>query len=204
MWYPAKVTVAPASEPISLAEAKSQCGVSGSDKDSVLNLLIAASRQFVENYCGIRIVEQTVEVECDGWVDFHRLPIAPLISVSGITYTDTAGDTQTVATSVYLVNTHDLRPSITLKYNQLWPTIQLGSRIKVTAEVGYETVPSDLKSAMLLSVGKHFAMSGRDMSVRSETVEGIGSTQWGGIEQTASQLDKASAILLENYRIWPL
>lgn len=204
MWYPAKVTEAPASEPVTLAEAKAQCGVSGTDKDPVLNLLIAASRTFVENYCGIRIVSQTVEVECDDWSDFRRLSIAPIIDVTVIEYVDTAGDVQTLPTSVYLVNDFHLQPSITLKYNQRWPAIQMGSKIKITATVGYETVPSDLKAAILLSISKHFSMSGRDMGVRSEAVEGIGTTQWGGIEQTAGQLDTAATILLENYRMWPL
>lgn len=204
MWYPAKVTVPPASEPVTLAEAKSQCGVAGSDKDAALNLLIGASRAFVENYCGIRLVEQTVEVECDDWADFGRLTIAPLIDVTSIEYIDTAGVEQTLPTSVYLARADNLSPSITLKYNQRWPSIQLGSRIKVTAQVGYETVPGDLKYALLLSIGKHFSMSGRDMSIRSEEVEGIGTIQRGGIEQTAVQLDAASTILLENYRTWPL
>lgn len=204
MWYPVKVTVPPSSDPVTLAEAKAQCGVTGSDKDSVLNLLIGASRSFVEGYTGIKLVEQTVEVECDDWSDLARLTAAPLIDVTSITYVDTAGDLQTLATTVYAVNSDDLRPSITLKYNQRWPAIQLNSRIKITADLGYETMPSDLKAAILLMISKLFGMSGRDMSVRSETVEGLGSTQWGGIEQTVAQLDRASATLLENYRIWPL
>lgn len=204
MWYPAKVTEAPASEPVTLAEAKAQCGVASSDKDAVLTLLISASRTFVENYCGIRIVSQTVEVECDDWADFRRLSIAPIIDVAAIEYVDTLGVAQTIPTTVYVVNDYSLQPCIALKYNQRWPATQMGSKIKVTATVGYETVPADLKAAILLSISKHFSMSGRDMGVRSEAVEGIGTTQWGGIEQTAGQLDTAATILLENYRMWPL
>lgn len=204
MWYPPKVTTPPANEPVSLAEAKAQCGVSGNDSDAALNIQISAARSFVEAYCGIHIVGQTVEVTCDGFADFCRLPIAPVLTLTAITYVDTAGDPQTLSTDVYQLRDDGLRPRIELKYGQQWPAVRSRNRIKVTATVGYATVPADLKAALLLTISKMFAMSGRDVGVRSETVEGLGSTQWGGIEQVTEQLDNATRSLLENYRTWPL
>lgn len=157
MWYPATITVAAASEPITLAEAKAQCSVDAdeSEFDTLLTRLIASARAFVERYCGVRFASQTVEIKCDSFADFARLPEAPVSEVAAITYTDTAGDEQTLASSVYELRSDGLEASIVLQYNQQWPSIRPGSRIVVTAVVGM-TAPDDVKHAMLLFIADAF------------------------------------------------
>ena len=41
-----KVITAPTSEPITLAEAKAQCRVDGTDEDTLITSLIGAARQY--------------------------------------------------------------------------------------------------------------------------------------------------------------
>ena len=103
MWYPSKVAVAPAVEPISLALAKQQCGIpaASTNRDVELTAAIAGARSLVEKVCGIRLVTQTVDMVCDGFGDLGTLPDAPLQSVTSITYVDTGGEPQTVPTAVY-------------------------------------------------------------------------------------------------------
>lgn len=155
-WYPATVTVAAASEPVTLAEAKAQCRVDGTEDDAYLTALIAAARGHIEGYCGTPLISRTVTVKCDCFDDFAHFPIVPLGSVSSVSYVDGAGATQTLSTSVYEVRSDGLTASLALKNGQSWPTIQAGSRITVTASVGYSAVPDATKHAALLLVALWF------------------------------------------------
>lgn len=150
MWYPAATTVAPASEPITVDEVKAQSRIESTDEDTYLAVLIAAARAHVESMCGIAVITQTRVVKCDGFDDFDRLPIGPVASIASITYVDTDGNTQTLATSVYELRSDGLSASIVLKSGQSWPTIQTGSRITVTAVCGTAAAPAEIKQAMLL------------------------------------------------------
>lgn len=153
-WYPPTVTVAAASEPVTLDEARIQTRWDDSTaNDSALTLYIASARAHVEAYCGTPLVSRTVTVKCDSFADFAVFPVVPVQSVSSVSYVDTAGATQTLAASVYEVRSDGLTASLVLKADQSWPSIQTGSRITVTAVVGYVAVPDDIKHALLLLIG---------------------------------------------------
>lgn len=155
MWYPAKVTAID-SDPITLAEAKAQCRVDVGDDDGQLQDLIAAARDHIEKYCNIRLAEQTVEVKCDSFTDMDRLPVAPAQSVTAIAYRDTTGAEQTLSSDVYEARFDDLEAAIVLQYGQRWPAIQPGSRITLTAVVGYEALPPAMKVAMLMFIADSY------------------------------------------------
>ena len=154
-WYPHTVTVA-GRYPVTLAEAKAQCRVDSNDEDTLLDGLIAAATEYVELYCGTVIDVRTLAVKCDDFCDFAKFPVTPLATVTGITYVDSAGATQTLSTDVYEVRTDNLTASIVLKFGQSWPSIQSESRITVTATAGYTVAPAPIKQAILLLVGQWF------------------------------------------------
>lgn len=151
MWYPAAVTTPAAAEPVSRAQAKQQCNIDPDDTedDALLDRLIAAARNHVEKYCGSRFAAQTITVKCDCFADMARLPEAPVASITSISYIDTAGNSQTLAASVYELRADGLEAAIVLKYSQAWPAIQPGSRITVVAVVGYAAAPEAVAQAML-------------------------------------------------------
>lgn len=206
MWYPAVIDNPPASEPITSAQVKAQCSIAMSDtsRDAVIAILIPAARAAVQSYCNIRLVSQTVSVHCDGFSDFVRLPEAPIKTFGGIVYVDLEGTEQTLDPSVYEVRKEGLAPSIVLKYGQRWPSIRPGSRIKITATCGWDTVPADLVSALLLTVSKLMSFARDDMTKRREVVEGVGETQWGGVVDASNAIDETVRSLLEPYRNWSL
>lgn len=154
MWYPPTVTVAAASEPVTEAEARAHCRVDSGDMTTEIPIYIASARAYVEAYTGTPIVSRTVTVKCDSFDDFAHFDLAPVTSISSVSYVDTAGATQTLSTDVYEFRTDKLEASIVLKYGQSWPDIREGSRITVTAVVGYAAVPADIKHAVLLIVGQ--------------------------------------------------
>jgi uncharacterized phiE125 gp8 family phage protein len=171
MWYPAKITVAAANEPITLDEVKAQGIVDHSDDNAILGRLIKAARDHVEHYCGVRFASQTIEAKCDCFADLCRLRESPVSSLTSISYVDVAGATQTVAATVYELRADGLEASITLRYGQAWPTIQPGSRITLTVVVGYESAPEAVRHAMLMLVATWYAQ--RENILVGATVENL-------------------------------
>ncbi|WP_234838944.1 head-tail connector protein [Sinorhizobium meliloti] len=120
------------------------------DDDADIDLLVKSARDNIEKYCNVRFASQTVEMKCDGFCDLQRLPEAPVSSVTSIKYIDADGVEQTLADSVYELRADGLEAEIVTKYGQQWPPIRLGSRITVTAVVGYAAAPPAVKHAALL------------------------------------------------------
>lgn len=152
MWYPARVTVPADGEPVSSDEVKGQIRVDYADDDGLIDRLIAAARAYVEKYCGPRLATQTISISADGFSDLVRFPEAPVQSITSISYVDVDGISQILPTSVYEVRADGLDVSIVLKYSQHWPPIRPTTRITVAAVVGYDTVPPDVKHAILLLI----------------------------------------------------
>lgn len=157
-WYPATITEAPADEPVTVDDLKRQIVVEESDDDALLERLIKSARSHVENYTGLWLVEQTITAKCDAFSDLRRLPFAPLQTLSSISYVDVDGADQTVSTSIYEVRVDGLDASIVLKFNQQWPVQRRGSRITVTAVVGYDDeIPPSISHAMLMLIAFWYA-----------------------------------------------
>lgn len=154
-WLPTLVTAEPVIEPITLDQAKAQCRASGGSGEdwAALTGYIKAARQHIENYCGIRLVQQTIEMRCSSFCDFASLADAPIQSISSIAYLDPAGATQTLAASVYQPVLYGLEPLIRLKPSQAWPALlSVPDAITVTAVAGYQVVPQTICHAMLLLI----------------------------------------------------
>lgn len=154
MWYAPTVITPAASEPVTVAEAVVNLNMAVGENDPKVEAAIAAARAVVEARTGTRLMEQTVAVKCDGWDDMARLEVAPIKSVSSIVYVDTAGADQTLSTDAWELRADGdtLDPSIVLKYGQHWPATRTGSRITLTAAVGYTVLPTDLKHAVKMLV----------------------------------------------------
>lgn len=154
MWYPPKVTTPP-TEPITVEDAKRQCVVLHEDDDRLFEGLIAAARDYIEKYTGTMLAPQTVEIKCDSFADLARLPIGPVTSVA-VSYLDTAGAEQTLPEERYELRADGLEAAIVPAYGAQWPVGRPSSRIKVTAEAGYESLPASIRHAMLLWIAEAY------------------------------------------------
>lgn len=205
MWYPATVTTAPTSEPVTPAQARQQCAGSSSDDGATLRRLISSERGFVEKYCGIKIVTQTLTLKCDSFSSFERVPAAPVQSVTSITYTDVDGVGQTLDSSLYEVRSDRFDVAIVLNFGQSWPAIQRGSRIAVIVVAGFAdpSAEADLISAILLRIGNSFHFNKRgDPMLRMKSIEGVSRKEWDNTGAMDAVFRKAVSDLLENYRCW--
>jgi uncharacterized phiE125 gp8 family phage protein len=149
MWYPPTET-APASEPVSVEEAKRHLRVFHDDDNDYLGAVISTARDHVEKYCGARWTEVELAANCDDWCDLAFLPFSPLSGLTSISYVDTDGASATVDSALYEFRA-DAR-SIVLKPGYSWPARQHGSRISVVVNAGAEDIPPAVKHAILLRV----------------------------------------------------
>jgi uncharacterized phiE125 gp8 family phage protein len=156
-WLEPEITVAPAFEPVVLADAKAAQRIDTSDEDALLATYLASARAIVEDRTGLKLATQTVKLRAwDFDCNTFKLPIAPVQSVSSITYVDNDGATQTLSTDVYTTALYGLTPLVSLKYGQSWPSHRCGlGNVVVTCVVGYaaDAAPDALRQAIKLLFG---------------------------------------------------
>lgn len=155
----------PIAEPLTLAEAKRQVRrVEVNDDDAYLeHTLIPAVRERFEQATRRQGITATWDLRLDhGFPCEIVLPLPPLQSVVSITYVDTAGVTQTLATSQYQVDVprgpRAARGRIRPAHGVIWPVTRCQmNAVTVRFVAGYgnadTAIPPRLKMAMLLDLG---------------------------------------------------
>jgi uncharacterized phiE125 gp8 family phage protein len=154
------LVTAPASEPISLSEAKDHLRVTSTDDDTYITSLIKVARQHVEVVTSRALITQTWDYFLDSFSDEMEIPKAPLQSVTSIKYIDTDGNTQTLSTSVYTVDADSDPGKVLLAYNQSWPSVRsVNHAVTIRFDAGYGAatdVPEPIRQAMLLLIGHYY------------------------------------------------
>lgn len=167
MKYPLKSTLSVASnEPLSVAEVKLHCRIDHNEEDPLLQSYITAVREHVEEVTGRALVEKLVQYRFDDFNDvlgFEFRPL-PFRNLSSFSYLDVNEIEQQVPTSIYRVITADRRAYITLRANQVWPSLLSDEDypVQVTfvaspgTSSGSPSIPvlhPSLRAAMLLMIG---------------------------------------------------
>jgi uncharacterized phiE125 gp8 family phage protein len=164
---------APASEPVTVAEAKDHLELLPSDNhhDAKLARTIQLGRERVENDTSCVLITQTYKLRLRDFPEESKpiqIGIRPVSSISSITYYDDSNVQQTLATSVYGLDARE--QLIYLKYDQEWPSYaSQHNGIEVSMTVGYGTaanVPAIFKQLILLQVGMYFEDRGDDYRKR--------------------------------------
>lgn len=156
-----KRTVEPACHPVTLAQAKAQCRVDGSDEDAVFTGLIGAATSWVERKIGRSLITQEWRYTRDSFPRYLLcLPMPPLQADASedvtITYYDTNGTSTTLDDAEYTVDA-DSEPA-RIEPETSWPaTEERIAAVTVTYTAGYgnspEDVPMPIRQAILLLVG---------------------------------------------------
>ena len=150
---------APATAPISLAEAKAQMRVDGSDDDTIIQRLIDAAVAFVDvqGVLGRAMITQTWGQWLSPNPSTVSLMLGPVQSVSAIKYYDIDGVLQTATLADFNVFGTPNRITITPKTSKAWPITQTrDDAIKIEYVVGYgstsASVPQTVRHALLMLV----------------------------------------------------
>jgi len=154
-------TVEPTTEPVTLLEVKEALRVDHSNDDVDLSRLIEAARIAVERDTRRSLITQTWRLKLNGWWSGTiQIPMPPLQSVSSITYVDTAGDTQTWASTEYDVYTDDEPGVIALGYNKTFPATRGHYRdVTITYVAGYGDAETDVPEYLKRAVIEHLRMN---------------------------------------------
>lgn len=182
-----------AAEPITITEAtyhlKSQGITFDSDETTELTSIIKAARLMAENHTRRKFITQTMKVFMDDWTTYVTLGVGPVSAIASVQYLDTAGATQTLATSEYSTDLISSNPRVffhgTLpdlqenKYNRVWVNFTAGYGAAST------NVPEDIRSAIKMIIG-HLWENRQDVIVGSQV----------------NKMPKSSEYLLFPYVIW--
>lgn len=120
-------------EPVTLAEAKAWAKIDTTADDSIITSLITTARQQCEDYVGISLVGHTIKAVLNNSNGGIFLPYGPVVEISSVK--DEDGNAIT-----------DYETSGTNFVQLLYPTLE---RITVEYTTGYDSLPGELKTAIL-------------------------------------------------------
>lgn len=151
----------PTTWPLSVADCKQHLRIDHSDEDTLIEGYLRAATAQAETVLDRQIMPATWRLSFHGFCGWQiDIPKPPLQSVSSITYLDTAGTTQTLSSSLYIVDTYSEPGRITPAYNAVWPSVrwQMNSVI-ITFVAGYTSalvVPDRIKTGIKFLVSQWY------------------------------------------------
>jgi len=151
-----KVTTAPATEPISTADAKTYLNVTTSLHDTLIANLVKAARTLYEQYTTTAVITQTVTQiwDCTPLVGFE-LAVGPATAVV-VSYKDSAGSYQVWSSANYTFDTISPLARVIKLSTANWPTTgDFPNKWKAEITAGYAdaaSVPEDIIDAIMLMV----------------------------------------------------
>jgi len=124
--YKPTVITPPTLEPCIVQELKDHLRVVGTSEDDYIEILGKAARQHVEWRTGRTLMQTMYEIVADRFPN-SSAPIilpnaAPLLSVTWVKYTDSAGTVMTMDAADYIVDTDALPGLIVPAYGETWPS----------------------------------------------------------------------------------
>ena len=158
---PLKTITPPATEPISLVEAKLHCKA-GDYEDAIISIFIAAAREHAEFVLGRRLITQTVERVLDSFPAANiELPGSPIQSITSVKYLEAlAGVETTLAGSAYVLDKDSEPGWLIPAYGTTWPsTYDAALAVRVRYVAGWASaaeVPANIRYALLLGVGEAY------------------------------------------------
>lgn len=150
---------APATEPITLQEAKIHLRVDDSEEDTSISMAIQTARQEAEHMTGRALITQTWERVLDAFpAGAIELGNPPIISITSVKYLDPNGVEQTLAGSAYTIDAVKMPGWLHPAAGTTWPNTQtdVPNAVRVRFLCGYgaaSAVPANVRRWMLLRIG---------------------------------------------------
>jgi uncharacterized phiE125 gp8 family phage protein len=153
-----RLVTPPTERAVSLNEARRHLRIEDTDQDDLIRAYIEAAEQSL-SYVGRAFKPASYALDIYGWAGTHiELPMPPLRSVTAVKAPGTNGTLATVDPSNYTVaTTSEGRGVLLTSTAYVWPPYSSGwvsASVEFTA--GYDTVPSNLRAAILLVAGTLF------------------------------------------------
>jgi uncharacterized phiE125 gp8 family phage protein len=154
-------------EPVSLTEVKTHLHVTDSDNDTELTALITRARLCVENYTSCSLVNKRIILIADLGPDWEELPYGPVTGIESVLTPDT-----TIGSGIMAWETSIIDWQVTgLSFQKVLHPSYGYTKMQYT--VGYQTVPPDLKNAVLAQVYFMYEHKGQDGDAISEQARAL-------------------------------
>lgn len=151
--------------PITLDEAKAHCRVTFADDDALIEQLIRAATAEMETRLQRTLCESSWSVTLDEFPEGHiKLCHPPILSVTSVTYYNSAGVLTTLPSTDYVVDLVSEPGRIMPAPGKEWPQTQAGriNAVTVAYTAGYlaggsasqqrDAVPRDIRAFLLIRV----------------------------------------------------
>ena len=149
------LNTAPTVEPVSTADMRTHLRITQTSDNDYLDSLVKAAREACEEYQFRRLINSTWDLKLDFFPYEICVPYPPLSSVTSITYTDTAGDSQTLASTLYTVDTTMEPGRIVPAYGQSWPSTRAHINVVTVRYVaGYGSAATSLPASTIHGIKK--------------------------------------------------
>lgn len=173
---------------ITVEEAKAHLRVQHSAEDALITALIEAAYRHAEARTGRVFDTSTRTLVLDGFgstASAIELPWTPVQTIESVEYVDPDGITQTLQTPPLRLETRALYPLLMPQWGTDWPaTIDEPESVTITATVGMDETPADVRVGLLLIIGNLYEN-------RESVVIGT----------ISSELPMGVSMLLDPYRI---
>lgn len=151
-----QLIAAPASEPVSLDEAKEHLRVDHNDEDALILRLIKSARETAESLTGRAFVTQSWKLWRDGWPTARaiEIPKPPLAAVTAVTAVSRSGTESALSSDAYIVDSASVPGRVVFRSNASLP-IDLTdiNSVAVAFQAGYgasgASVPASIRNAIL-------------------------------------------------------
>jgi uncharacterized phiE125 gp8 family phage protein len=150
------VLVAPAAEPLALAEAKDYLRIAYDGEDGLVAGLIASARARIEELAGVAMISRTLRVTLDRWPNgalerrSMRLPVKPADELVAVRVFDYSGAAETVTERFDL----DIGRAARLVWASgafPWPRRRINA-IEIDYTAGFGEEPGDVAEGLQLAV----------------------------------------------------
>lgn len=149
------VVTPPASEPVSLAEAKLFLRIDQNVEDQLIETLIVAAREAVEIGCGRALIKRRVRESLDIWrrdaVGGAVLGIGPVSSIVTVRLIAANGSQSVIASDRYRLEGSRDRPRLVFEAG-VPATLRAAGGIELEYDAGFAEDGADLPVALRLSV----------------------------------------------------
>lgn len=146
---------------MTLDEVKTFLNLTSNDHDAMLDLFIRMAREWAEKTTGRAMLSQTIKEYWDEWPtgifgETWELGIAPVTSVTSIQYLDSAGATQTWATTNYTADVKSrparIVPTDAVEYPELDDAPNAVIVTYVAGVSSVSSVPATARAAMMQKI----------------------------------------------------
>jgi len=153
------VTVEPPQDrAVTLEEARQQLRLDGHDEDLLLGAKLDAAQAELEQLTGLKLCEQTLELQLESWSDEIIVPVRPCL-VAEIRYTAANGATIILPEGHYVARKRHGFTRVRPASGKTWPELGPDGLIQVTLSAGFAENDPDLaiaRAAILVKTASLF------------------------------------------------